>query len=215
MPQPAPSPLIDEPASRLGPGFWTAWTAGMLALNGGFIALMWFWVSPQMTSIPGMILGGAVVIAFTALVMFVAMAPTRLRQKRGMEGHTREPMRRYNRRMIPAMLAYVVLLLAAITYAEQAEPTGVLAWVIAIAPAIPILFAIRAIFLLPTEETDEYQRHRLQQAYAWATGATLMVCTAAGFLDMFGVVPNLELWIAFPMWTAFMGIARCLPLKSN
>jgi hypothetical protein len=34
-------------------------------------------------------------------------------------------------------------------YAKAAEPTGIIAWLVAIAPAIPILFAIRAIFLLP------------------------------------------------------------------
>jgi hypothetical protein len=39
-----------------------------------------------------------------------------------------------------------------------------------------------------------------------------MVCTTVGFLDMFGVVPHLELWVIFPMWAIFMGVARCLPL---
>jgi hypothetical protein len=127
----------------------------------------------------------------------------------------RPAYRRYVARFLPAMFAYVFLLMAAVSYADSAEPTGVIAWAVAIAPAIPILFAIRAIFLLPREEDDEYQRDRINRSYAWATGATLMVCTSVGFLDMFGVVPHLELWIAFPMWAIFMGLARCLPLGSR
>jgi cytochrome bd-type quinol oxidase subunit 2 len=153
-----------------------------------------------------------VMVAFTALLMFLALMPTRMRQRLGIEGRTREPMRRYNRRMIPAMLGYVVLLLGAITYAQQAEPTGVLAWVVAIAPAIPILFAIRAIFLLPREEDDEYQRDLTYRVYAWATGATLTIATVVGFLDLFGVIPHVEMWVAFPLWAVAMGLARCLPM---
>ncbi len=204
---------IPEPRASLGSGFWAAWTAGFAATFVAFAAAIWL-VMPHLESVPGQIAGGAIVIGFTLALIGVASIPNMVKRKRGVGERMREPYRRYTRRFLPAMFAYVVLLMAAINYSNGAAPTGIVAWLVAIAPAIPILFAIRAIFLLPVEEDDEYMRARIYSAYAWATGATLMVCTAAGFLDMFGVVPHLEMWIVFPMWAVFMGLARCLPHRS-
>lgn len=200
----------DERRTGLGVMFWAAWLAGMLAISGLFVAAMW-WIAPQMESLPGMAMGGLAVIVFTGGLIGLSMIPYRLRQKRGIEGQMRAPYRRYTQRFLPAMLGYVVLLMLAVWYAKHAAPTGIVAWAIAIAPALPLLLAIRAIFLLPREEDDEYQRDRLYRAYAWATGATLAICTVWGFLDMFGVVPHAEMWVAFPIWAMCMGLARCLP----
>lgn len=202
---------VPEPTGSLGAGFWAAWGAGFAVTLAAFLGAIWL-VTPHMQSVAGQVTAGAVVIGFTLALIGVAMIPNMVRRKRGFGERMREPYRRYTRRFLPAMFAYVVLLMAAINYSESASPTGVIAWAVAVAPAIPILFAIRAIFLLPVEEDDEYMRARIYSSYAWATGATLMLCTAAGFLDMFGVVPHLELWIIFPMWSVFMGLARCLPL---
>lgn len=200
----------DEPKAGLGLPFWATWLAAMLAISAAFVAAMW-WIQPQMETLPGLALGGLAVILFTGGLIGLSLIPYRIRQKRGIEGRMRQPYRRYTLRFMPAMLGYVVLLLLAVWYAKQNAPTGAVAWLIAIAPALPLLFAIRAIFLLPREEDDEYQRVRLYHAYALATGATLAICTVWGFLDMFSVVPHAEMWVAFPIWAAAMGIARCLP----
>lgn len=203
---------VPEPSAKLGAGFWAVWAAGMAAGFAAFAATLWF-AYPHLDSLAGKMIGGAIVIAFTLALIFIANIPNRVRRKRGFGERMREPYRRYMRRFLPAMFAYVILLMAAISYSNEAQPTGIVAWLVAIGPAIPIFFAIRAIFLLPIEEDDEYQRARIYQAYAWATGATLMATTAIGFLDMFHVVPQVEMWIAFPMWAFFMGLARCLPLN--
>jgi hypothetical protein len=209
--QPAEFAIEDaEPNTSLGAGFWAGWVAGMAAAIGAFVGAIYLFT--QFGSPGGPMVGGAIVVAFTLALIGVAAIPNLVRRKRGFGERMRPAYRRYVARFLPAMFAYVFLLMAAVSYANSAEPTGVIAWAVAIAPAIPILFAIRAIFLLPREEDDEYQRDRINRSYAWATGATLMVCTSVGFLDMFGVVPHLELWIAFPMWAIFMGLARCLPL---
>lgn len=201
-----------EPSASLGAAFWALWVAGVLALSAAFSAAMW-WLQPRMIDLPGVALGGAAVIVFTGALIGLAMIPYRLRQKRGIEGRMREAYRRYTLRFMPAMFGYVILLLLAVWYARQAQPTGAIAWLVAIAPALPLLLAIRAIFLLPREEDDEYLRERLYRTYALATGATLAICSVWGFLDMFGVVEHAELWIAFPIWAACMGLARCLPLN--
>lgn len=208
--QPASPPLENEPSQKLGMKFWALWAVGMLMLSAAFSASIW-WISPSMKTTIGALIGAAVVMAFTLALVGGGMIPQRIRQKRGLEGRMRPPYRRYIQRFMPAMFGYVILLLAAVTYAREAAPTGALAVIIAAAPAVPLLFAIRAIFLLPREEDDEYQRDRIYRAYAWATGATLATCTVWGFLDMFSAVPHAEMWIAFPMWSLFMGLARCLP----
>lgn len=212
MAQPAGNLLNEapEPGPNLGVGFWAAWASGMAAVVATFVGGLVLFVLND--SPGGPIVGGAIVIAFTATLILLARLPYRERQKRGLEGHMREPYRRYTRRFLPAMFAYVVLLMAAVSYSNANEPTGVIAWLVAIAPAIPLIFAIRAIALLPQEEDDEYQRDRIYRSYAWATGATLMVCTTVGFLDMFDAIPHLDLWIVFPMWAVFQGLARCLPM---
>jgi hypothetical protein len=199
-----------ESGTSLGGGFWAGWTAGMAATLGAFGGAIYLFL--QSGSPGGPMAGGVIVVAFTLALIGIANIPNSVRRKRGFGERMRPAYRRYMWRFLPAMFAYVFLLMAAVSYANSAEPTGVVAWAVAIAPAIPILFAIRAIFLLPREEDDEYQRDRINRAYAWATGATLMVCTTVGFLDMFGVVPHLELWVIFPMWAILMGLARCLPL---
>ena len=201
----------DEPAARLGTPFWAAWFAGMIAISVGFCGAIYAFSAYD--SPGGPIVGGLIVLAFTAVLAGVANLPHLVRRKRGIDGRMRAPYRRYMRRFMPAMFGYVILLMLAVSYAKAAAPTGVVAWAIAIAPALPLLLAIRAIFLLPREEDDEYQRERIYHAYAWATGATLAICTVWGFLDMFVVVPHAEMWLAFPIWSLCMGLARCLPLN--
>ena len=202
-----------EPRANLGGGFWTAWGAAMVGTALAFAGSLYLFM--QYGSPGGPMVGGVLVIVGTLALIGVAMIPQRVRHKRGFGERMRPPYRRYMWRFLPAMFAYVMLLMAGVSYSKQAEPTGVVAWLVAIAPAIPILFAIRAVFLLPLEENDEYLRDRIYRSYAWATGATLMVCSGAGFLDMFGLTPHIELWVTFPMWAVFMGIARCLPLSSS
>lgn len=199
-----------EGSTGLGTGFLAGWAAGMATVIGAFAGAIYLFT--QSGSPGGPMVGGVIVVAFTLALIGVANIPNLVRRKRGFGERMRPAYRRYIWRFLPAMFAYVFLLMAAVSYANSAEPTGWVAWAVAIAPVIPLIFAIRAIFLLPREEDDEYMRDRINRSYAWTTGATLMVCTTIGFLDMFGVVPHLELWVIFPMWTIFMGVARCLPL---
>jgi hypothetical protein len=112
----------------------------------------------------------------------------------------RTTYRRYMWRFLPAMIGYVIVLMAAIQFWEASKPTGSIAWLIALAPTIPILFVVRAVGLLLKEEDDEYWRARHVFAHTWATNATLAICAVWGFLDMFGLVFDVDLWAVFPIW---------------
>jgi hypothetical protein len=209
-----PAPItdaVDQPHglghAKLGAKFWALWWVGFVAINLCFIAAMIF-VAPRMDGLVGSIAGGAVVIVGTLALIGMCMLPMRVLQKRGLEGRMRPAYRRYTWRFLPAMFGYVIVLIAAINFMQDAKPTGVLAWLVGIAPSLPVLLAIRAIVLLPREEDDEFLRDGIYQGYAWATGGTLAICSVYGFLDLFSVVPHVQLWAVFPIWAVCLGFAQ-------
>lgn len=123
--------------------------------------------------------------------------------------------RRYLMRFLPAMLLYVALFEAATWYWLHRHPTGLAAVLAALVPAIPVLFAIRAMLLLLREETDEYLRSRGMEEWTHATVLTLGLCTVWGFLDQFAVVPHLPLWAVFPLWAVCLFPARIIVQKRH
>lgn len=203
--------LDEERAAKLGRGFWFGWslllaaaTVGMFAA-GGYVA---FNVrSPWAT--------GAVMVGFTVLIWLVTMIPWYVKRQRGVREKIRGPQKRYLLRFMPAMLGYVVLLGFAVSWYNEQSPEGVVAWLIALAPVVPLVFAIRAVFLLWKEEDDEFQRTRIVESYMVATALTLIVCTAWGFLAMFGRVPSLDLWVVFPVWAVGMGIGQIVARRGD
>ena len=80
----------------------------------------------------------------------------------------------------------------------------------ALAPSVPLLFAIRAMMLFLKEETDEFLRSRMLEGWSLAAGLTLAVCTVWGFLDQFEIVPHLPLWTAFLIWACCLIPAQFL-----
>jgi hypothetical protein len=131
-------------------------------------------------------------------------------QKLGLGERMRPAYRRYMWRFLPAMFGYVGVLLAAISYANAAHPTGLVAWLVALAPSVPVLLAIRAVALVLTDEDDEYLRERMYRTYAVATALTLAACTVWGFLDLFELVAHVQLWAVFPIWAVCLVPAQLL-----
>lgn len=116
--------------------------------------------------------------------------------------------RRYLRRFIPTMLAYVVIILG-VSFAFRGEgPTGPLAWILAVAPALPVLAVIAIMGLYIREETDEFQRAVLVESMLWGMGLTLSATTVAGFLEMYVHTPPLQSFWAFPLFCGAMGLSQ-------
>ncbi|MES2442995.1 MAG: hypothetical protein V4574_09205 [Pseudomonadota bacterium] len=117
--------------------------------------------------------------------------------------------RRYIRRFIPTMIAYVGILFAA-TYAVDAwHPTGPLLWTLSVLPALPIIGAMVVIGLYLVEESDEYLRQRIVTAMLFGIGAVLAASTVLGFLQINGVVGKVDLFWGFPGWCGAWGLAQC------
>ena len=97
-------------------------------------------------------------------------------------------MRNYLRRLAGFMVTYVGLIFAVGYVFRLAPPTGVLAWVVAVLPALPILGVFWTIFRLLIEETDEYIRMMFVRQSLFATAFCLSIMTVWEFLQNYEVV---------------------------
>lgn len=182
---------------RLGPVFWAFWIGGFVVMTGLFIATMQWNMAQEKWSTA---LAIVATILFTGAVWLLSMTPYILKRRRGERERIRLPMRRYMMRMMPASLLYVVVFSLAGEFHRGASPTGWVVWALAIASCLPVLYLIRAILLYLKEEDDEFQRDLQLRAFVLATGLTLALCTAWGFLEIFSLAPHIQPWAVFPAW---------------
>ena len=108
--------------------------------------------------------------------------------------------KRYRMRFSIAMSVYVVALIGALSAVIQYHLTGLVAYVLAVTPALPLLAVIAVMGIYLREETDEFERAMQAEAALWASGGLLALATVWGFLELFGLVPHIETWWAFPIW---------------
>ncbi len=116
--------------------------------------------------------------------------------------------RRYQRRFFIAMAVYVFALMTSMSLYVLAHPAPWLAWLLALAPALPIIAVIVVMGLYLREETDEFERAIMSESGLWATGGLLAIATTWGFLEQFKLVPHVETWAAFPVWAVCLGAAN-------
>lgn len=118
---------------------------------------------------------------------------------------------RYMRRLLPLWFVYFIVLVGAINLQRYLHPQGVLAVVIAILPALPLVGFVWAMGRLFVEEDDEYQRMMHVRRALLATGFMLIVSTVWGFLESSALVPHLPAWSAFILWNIGLLVAGVLP----
>lgn len=113
-------------------------------------------------------------------------------------------------RFTSAMLAYSVLLVAAVTLVQR-MPDNPLRYPLMLLPVIPILFALMA-FVRFFESMDELQKTIHLYALALSFAATGLISFTYGLLETAGM-PHLSwVWI-FPMMIAFWGIGSGLAAR--
>jgi hypothetical protein len=115
--------------------------------------------------------------------------------------------RRYYRRFAFTMFLYALFLVVSVVAFTRHHPTGPLAYVLAVLPALPIVGMIAIFGLYLSEEKDELQRAIGVQALLWSTGATLSLTTVWGFLENFVNAPHLQLMWIYPIFWVFYCIS--------
>lgn len=98
--------------------------------------------------------------------------------------------RRYAYRIVGLMLAYTLLLVFAKWMFKRGLAEGLLAYVLALLPALPIIGVFWAVMRLLVEETDEYLRLLQVRQCLVATGFCLTVMTVWEWLQNFDLVPQ-------------------------
>jgi hypothetical protein len=169
--------------------FWPVWMLFLVGLIGAFLWGILMAPAAPRAYVIGVYVAGVFALAFSAA----------RRQRIRTGGRVSTAARKYLMRFLPSMALYGVALVAAIWLYQHHKPTGVLAYLVALAPALPIMGAIWAVGRFFIEEDDEFQRKIMIESYLWATGATLAICTVVGFLQAFDLVPAIQLWTVFPL----------------
>lgn len=119
-------------------------------------------------------------------------------------------MKRYTVRLMSVMTLYGVTLVGVNLWFRHAPPTGALAYVAAVLPAVPIALVFVVIGRLLVEMRNEYLRAQMVRDQLIATGVTLSITTAMGFLEGFGMIGHVEGYYAATIWFGALGLAACL-----
>ena len=96
--------------------------------------------------------------------------------------------RRYTYRLAFLMTCYVGLLFVAVWLFRHNRPSGIIAYVMAIAPALPVIGVFWAVMRFLIEEKDEFIRMLMVRQCLVATGFCLTVMTVWEFLQNFDLV---------------------------
>jgi hypothetical protein len=108
------------------------------------------------------------------------------------------------------MVLYLVLLFLAKWTFHHLHPTGLIVYLLAILPALPLIGSLAVVGLYIAEESDEFERSIVVQSMIWGLGAALSISTIWGFLEDFAGAraPHVStFYIYFSFWIV-MGISQ-------
>jgi hypothetical protein len=116
-------------------------------------------------------------------------------------------IRSYLIRLFVLMSIYIITLFAAVTAFKANAVSGVTAYALAIAPALPIIGVFWAVMRLLIEEPDEFVKLLHVRQCLVATGFCLTVMTIWEFLQNFDLVaPGNHGFGAAMFWFAGLGV---------
>ncbi len=118
-----------------------------------------------------------------------------------------QAMRRFRNRSIASAALVVLFAFVAAGSFRLLHLHGALAYLVAILPALPILWALIAVGQYLAEEKDEFQRSLLVQCLLGGIGGALAVTTVWGYMEDFARAPRLDLIYIYPIFWLFVGIA--------
>jgi hypothetical protein len=116
--------------------------------------------------------------------------------------------RRYVYRLAPTMALYVLFLFIARWTFHHHPPTGLVVYLLAILPALPLIGSLAIVGLYVAEESDEFERSIIVQSMLWGLGVALSVSTVWGFLEDFANAPHISTFYVYLFFWIVMGISQ-------
>ena len=118
--------------------------------------------------------------------------------------------RAYLQRFAPTMLGYVVLVLLTPWLIRTFNATGPLLWALAILPALPIIAVFVLVGRYWLELRDEFIRLLEIRKALIATGVTMSLATAWGFLEIYADAPHIPTFYVPVVWFGGLGFGACV-----
>jgi|ERR1039458_2118013 hypothetical protein len=116
-------------------------------------------------------------------------------------------------RFVAMLLANVILYTFTFLAFHRLHPTGMVAYLLALLPALPIAGVIWIFALYLKEEQDDFQRSVMIQSILWSTGLLLATTIVWGFLEKFIHAPHIPMIFVFPLFCAFWAVVASLVLR--
>lgn len=116
--------------------------------------------------------------------------------------------KRYLARVFAATAIYVVTLFAVSWTFDHHPPAGALRYLLALAPAVPMIGSIGILALYLAEEKDEFIRGVLVKAMLWAIGVVLVFNTVMDTLQRFADVGRPPLFSEFTLFIVVFALAQ-------
>ena len=116
--------------------------------------------------------------------------------------------RPYVYRLAPTMALYCVFLFITQWTFHHLHPTGLVVYLLAILPALPLVATLAIVGLYIAEESDEFERSIIVQSMLWGLGGALSVSTIWGFLEDFANAPHISTFYVYVFFWIFMGISQ-------
>lgn len=151
----------------------------------------------------------AIWILLTASMGLMIPAVKTARRQQEARGAMSPALRSYNTRVALFGAIYMVCMIAGVNLVHVLPEGSPLLWLVAIAPLLPTLGIVWAMFRYLTEEDDEYLRHRAVNGALTGIGLVLVLGTGWGFLEMFGLAPHVWNWWVFPIFSVGLGLGMC------
>ena len=111
--------------------------------------------------------------------------------------YTTKAARRYVYRLLPTMIVYVLFTFIAQWSFHHLHPTGLMVYLLAILPALPLVGSIAIVGLYIAEESDEFQRSIVIKSMLWGFGVALAIGSVWGSLEIFANAPHRSAFYAY------------------
>ena len=106
-------------------------------------------------------------------------------------------------RFVAMLSANVVIYTLTFIAFHRFQLRGMVAYLLAPLPALPIVGVLGVFALYLEEEQDDFQRSIMIQSILWSTGLLLAATNVWGFLEKFIDAPHIQMLFIFPLFCAF------------